>query len=70
MQKKVDIYTISRLLGHADVKMTQRYINWQPEDGAEALELLVEKLPGIRNHLGIKKSEQFRIPPVTSVGLQ
>jgi len=70
MQKKVDIYTISRLLGHADVKMTQRYINWQPEDGAEALELLVEKLPEIRNHLGIKKSEQFRIPPVTSVGLQ
>ena len=64
------IYTISQLLGHASVKMTQEYINWQPEDGAEAVESLVKNTPEKRNRLGIKKSDQFRIPLVTSVGLQ
>jgi integrase len=70
MRNGVGIYTISQLLGHADVKMTQRYINWQPEDGADAVESLVKNTPEKRNHLGIKKSDQFRIPLVTSVGLQ
>lgn len=66
----IGIYTISQLLGHADVKMTQRYINWQPEDGADAVESLVKNTPEKRNILGIEKNEQFRIPLVTSVGMQ
>jgi len=70
MRNGIGIYTISQLLGHADVKMTQRYINWQPEDGAEAVESLVKNTPEKRNILGIEKNEQFRIPLVTSVGIQ
>jgi len=70
MRNGFGIYTIKQLLGHASVEMTQRYLNWQPEDGAEAVESLVENPPEKRNHLGIKKSDQFRMPQFTSVGMQ
>ena len=39
-QKGVDIYTISKLLGHKDIRMTQRYSHHSPEslrDGIQAL---------------------------------
>lgn len=70
MRNGVGIYSICQLLGHADVKMTQRYLNWQPEDGAEAVESLVKNPPEKRNILGINKSDQFRTALVTSVGIQ
>lgn len=70
MRNGVGIYTISQLLGHATVEMTQRYINWQPEDGADAVESLVETTPEKRNNLGIEKSEQFREYQITPIGIQ
>lgn len=66
MRNGVGIYTISQLLGHASVEMTQRYINWQPEDGAEALESLVRKTSDLMNGLGMEKNEQPQKPLVTS----
>lgn len=70
MRNGVGIYTISQLLGHASVEMTQRYINWQPEDGAEAVESLVRKTSELRNNSGIDESEQPLLPLVTSVVIQ
>ena len=67
MRNGVGIYKISQLLGHASVEMTQRYINWQPEDGAEAVESLVRKTSELRNNSGMKESEQPLLPLVTSV---
>ena len=66
MRNGVGIYTISQLLGHASVEMTQRYINWQPEDGAEAVESLVRKTSDLMNGLGMEKNEQPQKPLVTS----
>ena len=67
--KRVRVETIQRILGHASITTTMRYINYQPLDEMrEAVDSLVENSPEKRNHLGIKKSEQFRIPLVTSVG--
>ena len=63
MRKGVGIYTISKLLGHASVTMTEKYLNWQPEDGAEAVESLVEK-PLIGSKMD--EDEQFQLPLVTS----
>ena len=40
-QRGIDIYKISKLLGHMDIKMTQRYAHHSPESlriGVEALE--------------------------------
>ncbi len=40
-QKGVDIYKIAKLLGHEDIRMTQRYAHHCPEslrDGVEILE--------------------------------
>ena len=40
-QNGVDIYTISKLLGHKDIQMTQRYSHHSPEslrDGIQVLE--------------------------------
>ncbi len=67
MRNGVGIYTISQLLGHASVEMTQRYINWQPEDGSEAVESLVRKTSELRNNSGMDESEQPLLPLVTSV---
>jgi len=70
-KKRVRVETIQRILGHASITTTMRYINYQPLDEMrEAVDSLVENPPEKRNHLGIKKSEQFRIPLVTSVGIQ
>ena len=55
------IYKICQLLGHADVKMTQRYINWQPEDCTEA----VESLDRLRNIQGMGEITQPSLPLVT-----
>ena len=41
-QNGVDIYTISKLLGHKDIQMTQRYSHHSPEslrDGIQVLEV-------------------------------
>ena len=65
MRNGVGIYTISQLLGHASVEMTQRYINWQPEDGAEAVESLVRNTSKLMNTLGIEENEQFQTDLVT-----
>jgi integrase len=35
--KGVDLYTISKILGHSDVKMTQRYAHLAPKTLTEAL---------------------------------
>jgi len=61
MQNGFDIYKISQLLGHADVKMTQRYINWQSDDGTEA----VESLDRQRNIQGMGEITQPSLPLVT-----
>ena len=40
---RVDIYKVARLLGHKDIKMTQRYAHHYPEslrDGVEVLDKL------------------------------
>lgn len=76
MRNGVGIYTISQLLGHASVEMTQRYVNWQPEDGAEAVESLVDNkaLTLYDNHIGseprdirgMEENEQPVLPLVTS----
>ena len=63
MRNGVGIYTISKLLGHASVTMTEKYLNWQPEDGAEAVESLVEKP---LNSSKMDEDEQFQPPLVTS----
>lgn len=70
MRNGIGIYTISQLLGHASVEMTQRYINWQPEDGLEAVESLVKKTSELRNISGMEESEQPLLPLVTSVVIQ
>lgn len=66
MRNGIGIYTISQLLGHASVEMTQRYINWQPEDGAEAVESLVKKTSKPMDILGMEKIEQSQTDLVTS----
>lgn len=66
MKKEVGIYTISQLLGHASVEMTQRYINWQPEDGAKAVEKLVENTPNLMNILGMDENKQSQADLFTS----
>lgn len=38
----VDLYTISELLGHADLTMTKRYAHLAPEHKAAAVEKLVK----------------------------
>ena len=41
-QAGIDLYKISKLLGHEDIRMTQRYSHHSPEnlrDGVEALEV-------------------------------
>ncbi len=41
VQRGIDLYKISKLLGHHDIKMTQRYAHHYPEslrDGVEVLE--------------------------------
>ncbi len=40
-QRGIDIYKISKLLGHMDIKMTQRYAHHSPDSlriGVEVLE--------------------------------
>jgi site-specific recombinase XerD len=44
VQKGIDIYKVSRLLGHKDITTTQRYAHHYPEslrDGVEALDSIV-----------------------------
>ena len=65
MGNGVGIYTISQLLGHASVEMTQRYINWEPEDESEAVESLVRKTSELRNISGMEESEQSQNPLIT-----
>jgi integrase len=66
MQNGYGIFKISQTLGHADVKMTQRYINWQPEDDADMVESLVRKTSEPLKHYKMEKSEQPLLPLVTS----
>jgi len=66
MRNRVGIYTICQLLGHADVKMTQRYLSWQSEDGAEAVESLVGKTSEPRYIQGMDENEQPLLPLFTS----
>ena len=43
VQKGIDIYKVSKLLGHKDIRMTQRYSQHCPEslrDGVEMLEVV------------------------------
>jgi site-specific recombinase XerD len=37
----VDLVTVSRLLGHSDIRMTMRYAHLAPEHTAAAVERLV-----------------------------
>lgn len=41
----VDIYTIKELMGHSDIKMTQRYMHLAPNKFTAAVAVLDEKLP-------------------------
>ncbi len=57
-QAGIDLYKISKLLGHEDIRMTQRYSHHSPEslrDGVEALEIDY-------NLTTIKEKEQFDAP--------
>jgi len=67
MRNGYDIYKISQLLGHADVKMTQRYINWVSDDGTEAVESLDRETPEIRNIQGMGEITQPLLPLISPV---
>ena len=41
VQSGVDLFTVSKLLGHSDTKMTQRYAHLSPEHMAAAVAKLV-----------------------------
>lgn len=43
----VDIFTIKELMGHSDIKMTQRYMHLAPSKYASAIAVLDEPLPKI-----------------------
>lgn len=47
VQAGVDLYKVAKLLGHKDIRMTQRYAHHYPEslrDGVEVLDRLGTKL--------------------------
>jgi integrase len=45
-QRKIDLHVISRLLGHKDIRMTQRYAHLSVEDLREAISVLNKKENG------------------------
>jgi len=58
-QKGVDIYKISKLLGHVSITMTQRYAHHCPEslrDGVEALEKVDYNLTTIRENRNVSNA--------------
>lgn len=58
VQAGVDLYTVSKLLGHKDVRMTQRYAHHCPESlrgGIEVLDKISTKLA---------QSEEMGITPI------
>ena len=47
----VDLHTVSKLMGHASLQMTQRYAHLSPGHKARAMELLEEHLEKKKWHL-------------------
>jgi integrase len=55
VQAGVDLYKVGKLLGHKDIRMTQRYSHHYPEslrDGVEVLDRLQQQSSTILEHSG------------------
>jgi len=64
VQSGVDIYTVKELLGHKDLRMTERYCHLAPENLREAVQVLDKKESGY-NLVTVGENEK-RLLAVTS----
>jgi ABC-type microcin C transport system permease subunit YejE len=65
----IDLTTVSRLLGHKDIKMTLRYSHLAPSHMVKAVDILDSTLNGQRSAVGERLPEANYTKTIQSVGI-